>query len=223
MSESTTAHTVIQNLVDRILAISFPHPVRVGINGVDGSGKTVFAKQLVDALRAKTNRQIVVASIDNFHNPKTIRHQRGSDSAEGFYEDSFQYEKLKTVLLDPLAKNGNRQYRTALFNVQTNQPVDQEEQTAQDGAILIVEGIFLFRPDLAECFDFKIYLDVPFEETLARMLERDTADAHAVEKTIQRFHKRYKAGQEIYINTIHPKEMCNVVIDNTNFDQPKIV
>lgn len=216
-------NNVTQQIADRILSISLPHPVRVGINGVDGSGKTVFAKQLVEALRAQTDRQIIAATIDNFHNPKEIRYQKGRDSAKGFYEDSFQYQTLKKVLLDPLRADGDRHYTTAAFDLQNDQPIEGEECTAENDAILILEGIFIFRPELVDSFDLKIYIDVPFEETLARMLVRDTQSTDEHARATRRFHARYKAGQDIYINTVHPKEISDIVIDNTDYNNPKII
>lgn len=215
--------TVIQQIADRILSISLPHPVRVGINGVDGSGKTVFAKQLAEALHARTDREIIDASIDNFHNPKEIRYQKGRDSAEGFYKDSFQYQTLKRVLLDPLGANGDRKYTTVAFDLQNNQSIKGEKHTAGNDAILILEGIFIFRPELVHSFDLKIYIDVPFEETLNRMLARDTQSADEHTETTRRFHARYKAGQDIYINTVHPKEISDIIIDNTDYNNPKII
>ncbi|MCW1930253.1 MAG: hypothetical protein KIH62_002955 [Candidatus Kerfeldbacteria bacterium] len=215
--------SVVQQIADRILTTSLPYPLRVGINGVDGSGKTVFAKQLVEALQARTERQIITASIDNFHNPKAVRYQKGRDSAEGFYEDSFQYGALKRILLDPLGVNGNRRYATATFDLQNDRAVEQKETAATDNAILILEGIFIFRPELVGSFDLKIYIDVPFKETLHRMLARDTQSTDEHAEATKRFHTRYKAGQELYINTVHPKEISDIVIDNTDFNNPKII
>lgn len=132
--------TVIQQIADRILSISLRHPIRVGINGVDGSGKTIFAQQLVEALHTTTDRQIISASIDQFHNPKTVRYQKGRDSAEGFYEDSFQYSTLKKSLLNPLGANGNRRYKSRVFDLTADQPVAQPEEVAPFTALTRITG-----------------------------------------------------------------------------------
>jgi uridine kinase len=61
--------------------------VRVGVDGVDGAGKSVFADELAGALRARS-RRVVRASVDGFHRPRALRHARGRLDPEGFYRDS---------------------------------------------------------------------------------------------------------------------------------------
>ena len=41
-------HNVIENLAKIINNIQLSHPVRIGIDGVDASGKTKLANELVD-------------------------------------------------------------------------------------------------------------------------------------------------------------------------------
>ncbi len=77
-------------LITRILAFDLPHPVRVAIDGVAGSGKTTLANDLAP-LCANAGRDVVRASIDGFHRPRAERYRRGSESPDGFYEDSFDY------------------------------------------------------------------------------------------------------------------------------------
>ncbi len=215
---------IINSVADKILGIlSLDHPLRVGINGVDGSGKTYFGENLSRALRAKTKRQIISVSIDGFHHPRSFRYQKGRESGEGFYRDSFQYQVIHDLLLKPLGANGDRKYRTKVFNVHTDQAVEEDAQIADDNSILIFEGIFLFRPELASELDYKIYIDVPFEVTLHRMLKRDRDLFEVEAEEVRLFHTRYKAGQEMYLNEVHPKEISDLIIDNTDFEKPIVL
>ena len=56
---------------------------RVGVDGVDGAGKTVFAAELADTLR-RQGREVVQVSLDDFHHVRAIRYRRGRTSPEGF-------------------------------------------------------------------------------------------------------------------------------------------
>ena len=49
-----------------------------------------------------------------------------------------------------------------------------EVVTAPDDAILIVDGAFLLRPELSSSWDLVIWLHIPFEDMVARAIERDT-------------------------------------------------
>ena len=63
-------------------------PLRIAINGIEGTGKTEFAKKLTNYLNAEKIKTIHV-SIDGYHNPKKIRYRQGQYSAKGYYEDSY--------------------------------------------------------------------------------------------------------------------------------------
>src|SRR3712207_7142344 len=93
-------------VADDILALRDGFPL-VAVDGVDGAGKTVFADELAGALRGR-GVDVVRASIDGFHNPPSIRYARGRHSPEGFYLDSYDYDSVRRLLLDPLGPNGER-------------------------------------------------------------------------------------------------------------------
>jgi uridine kinase len=214
----------LEYVARQILKVSVPHPLRVGINGVDGSGKTVFAQHLARALKDQTERQVICASIDSFHNSRSVRYARGRESPEGYYRDSFNFHALITDLLEPLGPQGNRLYKVACFDLLADEEVTSSPQVAQLDAILIVEGIFLFMPDIASRLDCKVFLDVPFDVTWRRMLARHQDGQHLpVEEERRLFAKRYMPGQSLYLGEVHPSGLADIVIDNTDFENPRII
>lgn len=85
-------------VVDRIADCLDAQPKRgllVGVDGVDGVGKTTFADELGDALRAR-GREVVRSSADGFHHPRSVRYRLGRSSPEGFYRDSYNYPPSST-------------------------------------------------------------------------------------------------------------------------------
>jgi uridine kinase len=213
---------LLQELSDLILKVEQAYPVRVGIDGVDAAGKTFLANELVFPLK-ESGRNIIRASIDGFHNPEEIRSRRGRYSPEGYYYDSFDYELLTEYLLKPLGPQGNRTYRQAAFDFKTDSEIVVEELQAEDTDILIFEGVFLFRPELYEYWDFKIFVDVDFETNLARALHRDTYLFGEKEEILKRYQERYIPGQQIYLEAVKPKLKADIVIDNNEFERPEIV
>ena len=67
---------------------------------------------------------IIYASIDGFHNSKQIRYQKGKDSPEGFYKDSYNYEKLLELLINPILNTENS-CKTEYYNVKKQEKVLQ--------------------------------------------------------------------------------------------------
>jgi len=84
---------LLEQLAAAIAARRLDHPTRVAIDGVDGSGKTTLADELVEPLR-RAGRDVIRASVDGFHNPRVVRYTRGPDSPEGYFLDSFDYATL---------------------------------------------------------------------------------------------------------------------------------
>lgn len=206
------------------LAARVPHPtsqgrpVLVGVDGVDGAGKTVLADELAAALRA-AGRTVVRASVDGFHRPRAERYARGRTSPEGFYRDSYDLDALRHHLLEPFGPGGSRRYRTAVRDVATDQPADVPEQTAPDDAVLVVDGIFLHRSALACAWDFSVFVDVPFETTFARMAVRDGCPADPGDPA----NARYRDGQLLYLDEVGPADRATVVVDNADPAHPHLV
>ena len=210
---------LLAELAGRIVALQLPHPTRVAIDGVDAAGKTTLANELVGFIEAQ-GRKVIRASIDGFHNPAAIRHQRGVDSPEGYYHDSFNYQALKESLLIPLGPHGTRRYYSAVFDYRTNSELKVDARLADSQAILLFDGVFLLRPELVEFWDFSIFVDAPFEVTLARAIQRDVALFGTSDDVRRRYEDRYIPGQKLYLEECNPKEKAIVVVDNNEPDNP---
>ncbi len=191
---------------------------RVAIDGVDGAGKTHFADELGEVLRA-SGRSVIRASVDGFHNPRSIRYRLGRDSPEGFFHDSYDYEQLKAALLDPLSPGGSGHYRTAVFDHRSDRPVSAPNGAAAPGAILLLDGIFLHRPELRTYWDYSIFLEVAFAVSIPRGAQRGEASPDPRAASNQ----RYVRGQELYLRTCEPTRFATVTINNDDLLAPYIV
>ena len=214
---------LLDQLADAILAVRQPHPTRVGIDGVDGAGKTWLADELAPVLAAH-GVPVIRASVDGFHHPRALRYRRGRRSPRGFYEDSYNHDVLHTALLEPLAPDGSRAYRTAVFDWRTDGVVVEPTLQAPEDAVLVFDGIFLHRPELRAAWDFSIFVDVTFETSLRRNLIRYEAEHGRVDAMVaEDFHTRYAPGQRLYLDACHPRSLASVVIDNNDLASPRFV
>jgi uridine kinase len=191
---------------------------RVAVDGVDGAGKTVLADELAQAL---DRRGIVVlrASVDGFHHPPQVRYRRGRRSPEGFFLDSYDYPALERLLLRPLDRGGDRRIVRAIYDIAAELPVPHEVETAPTTGVLLVDGIFLHRPELRPYWDYSIFLEVPFDVSVARLAGRDGSDP---DPWSPRNH-RYVEGQRLYLRTCRPHDHATVVIDNTVLGDAAVV
>ncbi len=213
---------LIETLTQHILSAKGETPLRVGIDGIDAAGKTVLAQEIADTLQA-AGYPVIRSSVDNFHNPRELRYQRGKLSPEGYYHDSFNLALFKEYLLYPLSPQGSRRYRTAQFDHRTDQEVRAPLLTASEDDILICDGIFLFRTELLMDWDVKIFVDIRFETSLQRALSRDLDLLGSREQVIQNYQQRYIPGQQLYFSQAHPREKADILIDNNDYQHPVII
>ncbi len=218
MSTTSQRTAVVQRIADLVTARRWPGRVlRVGVDGVDGAGKTVLGDELAAVLRGR-RIPVVRASVDGFHHPAAVRYRQGRSSPRGFYEDSYDYAALFRELLDPLGENGSGRYRPAVFDVALNEPVDVPHREAPRDAVLVLDGIFLHRPELAGVFDLTVFVRVPFEVSVPRAAARDGGSPDPSSETV----RRYVEGQRRYLALCRPEAVADVVLDNTDLAAPSI-
>jgi uridine kinase len=213
---------LLTELASRISNVSRTHPVRVGIDGVDASGKTTLANELLPLLEA-SGRNVVRASIDRFHNPAAIRKHRGAESPIGYFHDSFNYDALVESLLQPLGPSGKRQFRRAIFDFRSDAPIDAPLEDAPPDAVLLFDGVFLLRPELRGYWDFSLFVRASFEITVKRAEERDLYLFGTAADVRLRYERRYVPGQRLYLSEAQPERWASVVIDNDDPANPSIV
>jgi uridine kinase len=185
----------------------------IAVDGLDGAGKTVFADAFAERL-GRGGHAVFRASIDDFHRPRAARYLRGEDSPEGFYLDSFDYPLFRRVLVDPFRLGGSTGFVTAAWDVRRDAPIEMDWTTGPQDATLVVDGIFLHRPELRGLWNWSIWLDVPPGVAEARMLDRDGPVLHP---------GRYSGGQKLYLAEASPRTRASAIVDNTDYDHPRRV
>ncbi|MFH1501497.1 MAG: uridine kinase [Candidatus Eisenbacteria bacterium] len=211
----------VRELADAVLEVLLPHPVRVAVDGVGASGKTVLADEIADAL-AGSGRQIIRAGVDGFHNGPDARYRRGHESPEGYYRDSFDHDAIRRFVVDPLGPDGDRRYRTAVYDFRTESAVDSPELAADPDAVLLFDGVFLLRSELRSAWDYSIFVDTSFEVTLERALARDIDLFGDVESVRRRYKTRYIPGERMYLEIEHPRDIADVVVVNDAPARPSL-
>lgn len=188
----------------------------VAVDGVDGAGKTHFADELA-AVLDQAAVPVIRASADGYHHAPEIRYRRGRDSPEGFYRDSYDYGRLTGLLLDPL-HIGAGEYVRRSYDIHAEQPVPIMTEQAPPASVLVLDGIFAHRDELAAYWDYSVYLHVPFDVSIPRGAQRGYGDPDPAAPS----NARYVEGQRLYLAECGPMSRATVVIDNTDLDRPLV-
>lgn len=214
-----TRGELLDRLAGAIESVPAAHPVRVAVDGPPAAGKTTLADELAVVLRAR-GRGVIRASIESFMLPRAQRYRRGEYSPEACYRDSFDYGALRRVLLDPLGPDGDRHYQPAVYNWHADTALSQPVTMAPADAVLLLEGVFLLRPELTGQWDLRVFVSVAFEETLDRARVRDLARLGSIADVERRFRDRYIPAQELYFAEARPADRADIVVHNDHPKQP---
>ncbi len=188
----------------------------LAVDGPDGAGKTTFADDLATAF-GRAGHTVFRASMDDFHRPRELRYRAGRHSAEGYYRDAFDYSLFRRVLLEPFRMGGSTGFQLRGFDLKRDVPVEAEWATGPADAVLIVDGVFLNRPELRGVWNWSLWLDAPYEERLARREERDGADPSPDTPA----NRRYAGAQALYVRDAHPNTTADAIVDNTDPENPR--
>lgn len=209
---------VLVDLLALMVAVRPGERTVIAIDGVDGAGKSRLAAELMALAPHVAGREVRSVSIDGFHHPRARRHAGGT-GPETFYRDSYDYDSFREKVLRPF--RAGRDFVPAVHDVATDQSVAPAPVAASDDALLLVDGIFLRRPELAEEWDATLMLWVPLAVSVprgnARFPQRTGADDPAHEANA-----RYVGGQRLYLQQarLHPPTW---ILDNTDLQRPVLL
>jgi uridine kinase len=184
---------LVAALTDAILRTRAPRPVRVGIDGRSAAGKSTLTSELVRQLES-LGRSCALVSIDDFHPPGYVERAIAGDfTPESYPYEGYDLEAFRRTLCAPL------------------------------DAIRIVEAAYLFLPELRDCFELTIWLDIDFDTMLARAEKRDVAWVGSAERVRERYRKYWIPRHRHYEETWRPRDRADIVVDNQDLENPRIV
>jgi uridine kinase len=189
-------HVVLEELGDALAAVHAAHGLtRIGIDGVDGAGKTLLAEEAAQLLTSR-GRPAVRVSIDQFEPPPAQRYARGYLSPEGYYLDAFDFEGFRAHVLS------------------IGGPPD---------VVIVADGVFLHRPELADLWHATIWVDADIEVAARRGAERNRVWFDSLDETHERYRVRYMPAQHRYVEEQRPDERATFVLRNTDLTEPELV
>jgi uridine kinase len=210
---SAARDALVSTVADQVLALG-PDRLRVGIDGLTAAGKTSFGHELAERL-SRTGRPVLRASLDDFKRPWRDRHLYDRASGEGYYRNAFDCAAIQRLLLEPAGAAGSGLCALCAIDPLTQLDHSTVVTVAGPDAILIVDGVFAFRPELDPWWEYRIWLEIDPELSVRRGGERDG------DETVHR--ERYLAAERIYVAEVDPVARVDIAIDNSRFDRPEVL
>lgn len=166
----------------------------IGIAGGSGSGKTTLVKQIMQKVPAD---KIIILSQDSYYRdaielPLEERRKINFD-----HPDSIEWELL---IKDIQSLKSNTPIQVPTYSylecIRLEETIHVEPKS-----LLIVEGILLYTcPELLDELDMKLFLEVPADQRLTRIMSRDIKSrGRTVEMVIDRYYKVVRPMHETFI------------------------
>ncbi|MFA1542574.1 uridine kinase [Actinomadura monticuli] len=212
-------HAVVERVAERVLRLGEGR-LRVAIDGRTAAGKTSLGHELAERISA-AGRPVLRASLDDFKRPWREAHLYDRTSGEGYYRNAFDYTAVTTLLLQPSGPRGSGQCALCGIDPLTQRDHSSNVVQAPPDAVLVVDGVFAFRPQINAYWDLRIWLEVDAEVSIQRGIARDRAREGTEAETLHR--DRYLPAERLYMAEVDPARLAEVIIGNNEIDRPRIL
>ena len=176
----------------------------IGIDGLGGSGKTMYAYKLQRQLEGS-----MILHLDDFVHKKEVRYNENYEEWYCYYHLQWRYDYLIQKLLLPLKSGLDVNETIEVYNRETDSYMLRKIEIPV-GTTVIVEGVFLQRPELRPYFETVIYLELDKETRLKRISNRDIYMGNKKEIALK-YEQRYFPAEEMYIEQCNPVALADVV------------
>ena len=197
--------------------------LRVAVDGPTAAGKTSFGHEVASSLR-RLGRPTMRASLDDFENPWREAAELGYDrlSGEGYYRNAYDFFSARTLLLEPAGPCGSGEVVLCARDPLTGEDHRGTTVAASARATLIVDSVFTFRPEYNRYWEYRIRLEVDPVISLSRGVRRD-AEREGAEGALALHRDRYHVAEAIYVNEVSPRHLADIVIDISDFANPRVL
>ncbi|WP_261177291.1 uridine kinase [Anaerobacillus sp. CMMVII] len=170
----------------------------IGIDGCGGSGKSTLAARIKESYQ-----NVTIVHMDDFYLPSAQIIQ--SPPADKPVGADFDWKRVFKQVLDPLLKNQEGYYQ------RYDWPSDRlaEWHVVPIAGIVVIEGCYSLRNELATSYDLKIWVETPRETRLLRGIERDGEAARS------KWENDWMVSEDIYLELQKPKQRVDIVMKGT--------
>jgi uridine kinase len=167
----------------------------IGIDGCGGSGKSTLANVFKECCA-----NVTIVHMDDFYfSKKQLNPVHPTQKPVGADVD---WERVFKQVIEPISQGNQGYYQ----RYDWDRDLLAEWHTVPAGGIVVIEGVYSTREELADYYDFTIWVDCPRELRLSRGIERDGEEARQI------WEDNWMIGEDIYMEEHKPQERANLVV-----------
>lgn len=192
-----------------------PPRALVTIDGLDGSGKSVLARRLLEALDGSA----VLLAVDDFRRPVDWQ-AAARPELDLYYEERYDLVSLEGCIRQFL--QGAPSCTFPEFDGAREALAGTRTVSFTGKTWLIVEGVFVARLPAADGA-LSIYVDIDEDEARRRVMVRDLGKGRTTEEVTRRIDRRYFPAHHRYRQERSARDRAAVLIDNADPQRPRLL
>lgn len=193
--ETLTSDEAIREIQSWLADVGKDAPVTVGVDGHSAAGKSTFASRLTDHLNA------ALVNGDHFYRVMEPGERARLGPAEGV-DLYYDWERMRDEALAPLYRGDTARYRPYDWDANT---LGSRTITVAPRQVVIVEGLFVSRPDLDSINDLVVLIVADPQVRRGRQLARSDAS--------DTWLKRWDAAERWYFDHVRPPKRFDVIVN----------
>ena len=215
----TDIDQIANSILQKRRMLTSDRSLLVGISGIDGSGKGYLAAQL-QAHLALRGVIPAILNVDGWLNLPEKRFDQNAP-AVNFYENAIRFDQFFSQLVLPL-RDGRSIHLEADFVEEIASNYRKHTYHFKDVSVVLVEGIFLFKPQYRKYFDLAIWIDCSFPTALVRAIDR-AQEGLSPANTIAAYERIYFPAQRIHLDQDKPRENADLIFENDIYTNKPVV
>src|SRR5947208_12487294 len=202
--------SVLSVIMEQRKALSPERALLVGISGIHAAGKGFVTARVAESLE-KRGLKLAVITADGWLNLPHVRfHQQ--DLAKHFYENAIRFDEMFERVILPLRDTRNVSVESDLAE-ETATTFRKHRYAFRNIDIILLEGIFLFKPTYREHFDVKVWIDCSFATALRRAMARGQ-EGLPPQEAMHAFETIYFPAQRIHLARDKPCRAADIIFAN---------
>jgi uridine kinase len=191
-------------------AVAPDRAVLVGISGIDASGKGFIAARLAERLRESGWNTALISADDWLNLPEICVNP--DNYAEHFYEHAIRFDEMFAQLIVPLTRKREISITADCADAKATS-FRKHSYEFRKIDIVLLEGVFLFKPQYRHHFDLRLWIDCSFECALQRAIKRRQEGLPPADTT-NAFETIYFPAQRIHLGRDNPRATADIILAN---------
>jgi uridine kinase len=175
----------------------------LAIDGRGGSGKSTLAHQLAEGWR-----KAVVVEMDDFYRPSVERVERPT-----IHGGNYDRDRLANEVLGPLKTGHSGRYQR--YDWGKDRLAEWHDVLAD--AVVLLEGVYATSELLRGYFDYKIWVDSPYDVRLKRGIDRDGEEMRS------EWVDHWMPAEDRYVEAERPDRRADLVVDGAGTEAARVV